>query len=390
MGYLYLFITILSFYLVKIRDPNYSRSLSPTLLLLLMMLLYTVFGFLYILEKTDSSQIIFNFWIIQLLCLIGVLFAILFSKFSKLVPLNRSRPNLKVKLIFVILIIAHFFIYINKYGGLISILSTGYKLVFESDDNNLINFSILGLLSSFSLKYKMHKLVFIASSLFFIVAILLGTRGIAIAFISVPFMSFYLDNKRFSYFRLIYFIPGLIFFLIVAYIRNIGFSNFGILFSLDSEFYYKLFIENSEFITTGLVFYTGETNPNWYSINIFEYFYGIVCSLIPKSIWATRPDAISNIFSSKFAPPGEGIGFSIGYESFVILGFLGPMVYFYLIQTLLQKLYSSKTFYINALILFSPLLIMWVNRIDFQTIFKVSLIYLFYCYLWKFVIKAIK
>lgn len=371
------------------RDVNYSTSLSPSLLLLVMMLLYSIFGSLYILDRTDSSEVYYKYWIVQFLGIIGVILSILTNKFSLRVPLARCLPNLKVKLFFFVLVIIHIYLYVNQYGGIGAILSTGYSLVFDSEETSLLTFSILGMLVAFSLKFKMHRQIFIASLTFFSIAILLGTRGIAVSFLSIPIMSYYLDNKRFSYRKVIYFIPLLLFLLIVAYVRNIGFSNIKILLTQDYDFYYTLFIRNSEFVTTGLVFYTGFSNPNWYENNFLEYIFGIIAAIIPKSLWPTRPDAISNLFSLKFAPPGEGIGFSIGYESFVILGYLGPIVYFYFLQTIIQKFYCSKKFYINVMVLFCPLLIMWINRIDLQTILKVSLIYLVYCYLWKFFIKII-
>lgn len=386
---IFLLLYFITFKKLKNKDINFRYSISPSAILLTTFFIYSIFGSLYILDKTSNESVYVKFWIIQLLSLLGIYLSLIFNSFSKVIPLLRKLPSGKVKLHFLTLSIIFLYIYTNQYGGLSSIFSIGYKLVRESEQENVMVYVIMAFIATFSLRFKMHNLIFISSFSFFIIAILLGTRGIAVAFIVIPIFSFYISNKRFSYLKLIYFIPVVIFFLILAYIRNIGFANVTDLLSLDYDFYFSIFIKNSEFITSGMVVYTGLTNQAWYSLSIFEYIFGVLVSPIPKAVWETRPEAISNLFSNKFAPMGEGIGFSIGYEAFLVFGWIGPLIYFFLIQRFLQLLYSSNKHYINSLYLISPLLILWVNRIDFQTIFKISLIYLLFCFFWRFYLKLI-
>ena len=175
---LYTFLFIFSVFLLSKKDSNFNNSLSPSLLLLVMMFLYSTFGGLFILNKTDVSSIYINYWLIQFLCLLGVIFSIIFNNFNLSKQIKRDTPNFKIKLFFIIIVSIHFLLYVSKYGGINAIFSNGYRLVFESDDTNLLNFSILGLLATFSLKFNMHRLIFCSSLLFFFIAIFILTNNV--------------------------------------------------------------------------------------------------------------------------------------------------------------------------------------------------------------------
>ena len=89
-----------------------------------------------------------------------------------------------------------------------------------------MQYSVLGMLAAFSIKYNFTRLISFVSFIFFAVAMLLGTRGIALGFICIPFMAYYLNENRFSYNKFLLAIPLVIFFLLIAYVRNIGFQIF--------------------------------------------------------------------------------------------------------------------------------------------------------------------
>ena len=387
MFVVYLILLIVILYFIKKRDMNYHNSFSPSIILLITHLIYTLFGSLYISEITDNNFFYYTFWFIQISSLFGILIAVLFNKFRRKTNFIKTIPSRFTIILFIIISLSHLIVYVNKYGGVNEIFNSGYKLVYESGETNYMQYSVLGMLAAFSIKYNFSRLISFVSFIFFAVAMLLGTRGIALGFICIPFMAYYLNENRFSYNKFLLAIPLVIFFLLIAYVRNIGFSNILSLLYLDYDFFFSLFVKNSEFNTTGSVIFTGLSNPNWYNHNILEYISGIISSIVPKGLWPDRPDAISNLFSDKFAPTGEGIGFSVAYEAFLLLGWFGPLIYFYFIQRFLQKLYGSKKSILNAIIVLSPLLIFWINRIDFQTIFKITLVYLFFYIIWSFVIR---
>ena len=386
----YLLLCMFTASMIIVKDRAYNQRLSLSLMLLSINILYTFFGYLFILENSSSSLTLSTFFIIQTTSMMGVLMSILIFKGPDLkhIP-ERKELSSKSRFFFFLIAVVHFLFYVKHYGGVSNILTEGYSLVTEGDDNNFFSFSAFGFLASFVLYFKSDSLVILFSIFFFILSMLLGTRGIAIVFLSIPLISYYLFHKRFSYFKIIYFIPLFLFFSLTAYIRNIGFSNIRTLTSLDIDFFRRLIISNNEFSTTGLVVSKGLDNIGWYDKSFLEYIIGIISSIIPKGLWATRPEAISNIFSQKFAPSGEGIGFSVGFEGYMFFGYLGSFIYFFVFQSYLTWISYASSYNKRIMLIFMPLIIFWINRIDVQTCFKVSLIYFGFATLWKLIIKLL-
>ena len=115
MFVVYLILLIVILYFIKKRDMNYHNSFSPSIILLITHLIYTLFGSLYISEITDNNFFYYTFWFIQISSLFGILIAVLFNKFRRKTNFIKKIPSRFTIILFIIISLSHLIVYVNKY-----------------------------------------------------------------------------------------------------------------------------------------------------------------------------------------------------------------------------------------------------------------------------------
>ena len=117
MFVVYLILLIVILYFIKKRDINYHNSFSPSIILLITHLIYTLFGSLYISEVTDNNFFYYTYWFIQISSLLGILIAVIFNKFRRRTNFLKTIPSRFIIILFIIISLLHLIVYVNKYGG---------------------------------------------------------------------------------------------------------------------------------------------------------------------------------------------------------------------------------------------------------------------------------
>lgn len=209
---------------------------------------------------------------------------------------------------------------------------------------------------------------------------LLGLRNYLTMYVGAIFLVHAIRHGRPSYFRLgIFAFIGAIVLMAGAIYRTYGLGGLGdVVAVFKDEGVSAINPSQSEFGTTYNVFSIHQQNPLWWTGYPGESYVRILYSMIPRYFWSDRPEAIGMEFSNYFANKGEGLGFSMNLDALVNFGLIGVLLVNATIGVFWQKVYTvvlrsggalSCLLYFN-LVLFA----LNSNRIDTQTVFKLTLV----------------
>lgn len=393
-------IFLITTYFVQIKDVGYKHLYNPWVIFAYIYILYTISPLTDAVILTDQLEIIKDFLLFQLIGILGLSFGCFMSYYNvskkeyitaiKLPQLVKYIPanNLVFVLIIVQFILMFYAIYEYK-GGIAQVIGEGYAFYTGIEYSPLdtiimtvITYGTAALLTAVFFLYNrlsVYYKLFIA--LYAFIILVQGHRNLMIMYMGSILLLHSIKHGRLSYKKVLsILLVTFIIFMLVGLYRNFGFYGYEDFVTLLSNVGLTVFIPANQELNTSFnvfriynIFPDGEWG-NWYQ---GESYVRAMLSIIPKYFWVDRPDAIATYFSKRFAVSGEGLGFSFNLEAYINFGIFGIFflnaIFMYLIMYVYNKYLLSNTnlfgvaFY-QALVLMS----FNINRIDTQTVFKLS------------------
>lgn len=209
---------------------------------------------------------------------------------------------------------------------------------------------------------------------------LLGLRNYLTMYLGAIFLVHSIRHGRPSYYQLsVVAFVGAVILMAGAIYRTYGLGGLGdVVAVFNDEGVSAINPSQSEFGTTYNVFSIHQQNPLWWQGYPGESYVRILYSIFPRYFWPDRPEAIGMEFSNYFANKGEGLGFSMNLDALVNFGLVGVLLVNALIGVFWQKVYAWVLRTGGALpcLLYFNLVLFALNsnRIDTQTVFKLTLV----------------
>lgn len=412
-----LYFVLICFVIIFCRrtDPYFNLSYNPIVIFLSINFLYTATGTFSVPDEVQYQGLVIEFLFIQIAGVVGMAASVLMlipgsnrmrlrdAKNDDRLKSTRQplRGNILLGLVFALL-----FIFVNtRFGGLYSIFSEGYSLILDNTggvdsgvtlDDLIFVYIFPVILLSLGYAQYFNKIWMLASLFYVIVLVMLGSRNPILIYTgSAVILYSYRYKTRINYiYAIVFMLVAIPLFLVIAFVRNMGFlaffNNIGMIYAIDIP---SLIFKGGEFFTSMNVFLVHMANPDWWRGAPGESYLNSLLSVVPKFIWPSRPDAISNAFSDVFAPLGEGLGFSVNLEAYINFGIIGVFLVNLVISYFWLFIYFSANYfnrfsysYLYSLALFVAFN---VNRIDFQTVFKMCWLQYAFALILAFVFRNI-
>lgn len=344
----------------------------------------------------NSFLYIEQFLFIQNLGIYGILLSIIAAKsispHSKYYVYTFTWKNKHLFFISLLSFITMYFIYLQAFkGGVINYLTVGYQ--YGEDASTLEK--IFGVFSIHPLS-ALISVFFICSygnnryntiiclGIAFLFTVLLsagGHRNLALWLLS-PLLMYACYKKlqlkivKSMLFTFIIYLTG----MLVGVFRHYGFGDIdGFKEALSGGA--QIFDPRSQELVTSynVMTYWFDDSAAKFGLYPFEsYILGLV-NLLPKFIFPVSDTSIADSFSTTFAAPGEGLGFSINLEALLNFGVIGPLIIGFILGCLLfwlnRRVFSSSFKLIAFCIYLNlPAVALNLNRIDFATVIKLLMI----------------
>ncbi len=382
--------------LVRKLDPGWKRFYNPLVLLGGSTALYTITPW-YSAPSWDSP-VLESFLLMQLIAFCGMISGavcahIYFPALYSPGYLFTARPRHGEGLILfaqVFILLLFIVVYDVYLGGIGNIFLSGYKNIAGVESTSdpfeffllvFVQFGLPAVLVSAYLSGVNRTIFWICASVYLLLLLASGTRNFLVMFVGNFVLLTSVVKARLSYLKFSGIAIGLLFFMtVIGLYRNFGFEGRSEMLQLyGSEGLKTLDPSSQELSTSYGVFQIHSAHPTWFPLVVGESYFNAILSIVPTALWPGRPDAVSKIFSSYFALPGEGVGFSNILEAYLNGGLVGVFIVNALFLFVLVAFYNKSivgrvtvfglAFYGNIVFIAFN----W-NRIDFQTVFKISMI----------------
>lgn len=395
--YIFLIVAIFGFTCLAIKRVDYlwSQSYNPFVLVAGATILYSMAPWAD--NLSQSEPVLQDFLLMQLTAVFGMSCGAIYAHFRH--P-ARAQPNgIAVKprfgpksIVFAQIVGIGFFLLSYEYflGGLKNIFLFGYKEIIGAETSEstwkflalvLVQYGIPAVLLAAYMTGVRRKLFYVVTAVYVLLMLASGTRNFLIMFTGNLILFSSVLRRRLSYFKLgVASAIALVFLLIIGIYRNFGLGARSEFYGLYSAEGFRVLNPNSQELGTSYsVFRINSADPSWYDWSPGASYLNAILSVVPTFVWPTRPDSVSRKFSTYFAVPGEGLGFSNILEAYLngglLLVFLVNFTMIYAVIWIYNRFVVERVT-IFGLAFYGNLVFIafnW-NRIDFQTVFKISLI----------------
>ena len=399
LSYIYVFLVLVTFsftcIIIKQTNLSWRQSYNPFVFLAGALVFYT---FSPLVENLGKANPVFDdFLLMQLTAVIGMSCGALYAHLRHPVILQHTGVNLSARFGSKSIVVAQIvgigfllFSYEFFYGGLSNILQFSYREIYAAEAYRsawefiahvLVQFGMPAMLLVVYMTGVRRTLFFVSTAIYVLLLFASGTRNLVVMFAGNLLLFSSLVYHRMSYFKLgVAAVVAFALMMIAGVYRNFGLNSYTDFFQLISVEGWRLLNPNSQELGTSYnVFRINYSNPFWYDLAFGESYLNALLSVVPTFLWPSRPNAVGHKFSAHFADPGEGLGFSNNLEAYLNGGL--PLVFLVNFLLLYVAIWMYNRFIVRRITLFGLAFygnLVFVsfnwNRIDFQTVFKISLI----------------
>jgi len=376
-------------------DPAWRDSYNPMVLMGGATALYTLIPWWG--ASTTNDPMFEDFLKMQLVAFCGMAVgAVSASLLCPAVKIDRNfralpRPRAAVIVAAQIIGLLLFLIAYNFFlGGLSNIVLFGYRNITEAEASTsiwenimivVIQYALPAVLVATYLTGVRRGLFYVCATIYMLLLLASGTRNFLVMFAGNFILISSVIRRRLSYPKLSVIAALLLLFLTaIGLYRNFGIDGRREMYDIyAAEGLKTLDVSSQELSTSFGVYRINYADPAWFPLAPGQSYLNAILAIVPTFVWPSRPDSISKMFSSYFAMPGEGLGFSNNLEAYINGGLVGVFLingaFLYLFVVFYNR-YIVERVTVFGLAFYGNMVFVafnW-NRIDFQTVFKISLI----------------
>jgi oligosaccharide repeat unit polymerase len=380
---------------VRSVDASWRRLYHPWVIIGGLYLLYTLTPLSSPVIREEQQNTLESFLLVQLLGLLGLAAGSL-AVYGLWPDRNRGRGHVTFRvdnetalslttLTFLGLWLVTFQIY---EGGVLRVITSGYLIGQETSGGDVMLYALTTypLLALIVISYFVRGPTWeiaIAGGTFAVLNLLGGHRNLTMMEIGALLAVHSLRAKRPSY-ALIFLggIGGFAFLMIVGIYRNLGADGLPIFLNILERDGLRIFDPSSQELGTSFNVYRishetlGRGFEDWWP---GESYVRAFLSTIPRQLWPDRPIAIADYFSKLYAGTGLGLGFSFNLEAYLNFGVPGVFLVMFALgffaTTVFVRQCSQRLTMFGLSFYASVVFISFnLNRIDFQTVFKMSML----------------